>query len=98
MKMEKIFKTKYGGLIFTLLSGCAYFIMILNFITQGDSSAGLLGFFFAPAIIFGIALVLFKMIRQFVENEEYKKANIVGYLHVALILMSIVFLVAMIAR
>ena len=98
MKIEKIFSTKYGGLIFTLLSGCAYFITILDFILTYDSKAGLLAFFFAPAIICGTALVLFKMIKQFIENEEFKKANILAILHVILMLMSIVFLVSMIVR
>ncbi len=96
MKIEKIFGTKYGGLIFSLLSGLAYFIVILNFILGADSKAGLLGFFFAPAIICGAALVLFKMIRQFLENEEFNKANIVGILHVILMVISVVFLIAMI--
>ncbi len=98
MKIEKIFNTKYGGLIFSLLSGCAYFIIILSFILGTDSRSGLLGFFFAPAIICGMALVLFKMIRQFLENEELKKANIVGIFHIILMLISIVFLMAMILR
>ena len=98
MKIEKIFGTKYGGLIFSLLAGCAYFILVLSFILGTDPKAGLLGFFFAPAIICGIALVLFKMIRQFIENEELKKAIIVAILHVILFLMSIVFLVAMIIK
>ncbi|MBQ7986659.1 MAG: hypothetical protein IJ304_05280 [Clostridia bacterium] len=98
MKIEKIFNTKYGGLIFSLLSGFAYFIVILSFILGTDDKAGLLGFFFAPAIICGMALVLFKMIRQFLENEEFKKANIVGILHVILMLISVIFLMAMILR
>lgn len=96
MKIEKIFGTKYGGLIFSLLSGCAYFIFVLSFILGTDPKAGLLGFFFAPAIIFGIALVLFKMIRGFIENEEFKKANIIAILHVILMAMSIAFLLTMI--
>ena len=98
MKMEKIFGTKYGGLIFTLVSGLAYFIVILNFIISQNAKALLLGFFFAPAIICGAALILFKMIRTFLENEEFKKANIIGILHVILILISIVFLVSMIGK
>ena len=96
MKIEKIFNTKYGGLIFSLLSGFAYFIVILSFIMTTGPKAGLLGFFFAPAIICGMALVLFKMIRQFLENEEIKKANLVGILHVILMIVSVVFLIAMI--
>lgn len=98
MKIEKIFNTKYGGLVFSLLSGLSYFIIILSFILSSDAKAWLLGFFFAPAIICGMALVLFKMIRQFLENEEFKKANIVGVLHIILMLMSVIFLIAMIIR
>jgi len=98
MKIEKIFNTKYGGLIFSLLSGLAYFIIILSFILTADAKAGLLGFFFAPAVICGMALVLFKMIRQFLENEEFQKANVVGFLHIILMIISIVFLIAMIVR
>lgn len=95
MKIEKIFNTKYGGLIFSLLSGFAYFIVILSFILGADSRSGLLAFFFAPAIICGAALIIFKMIRQFIENEEFKKAEIIGTLHVILMAISIVFLIAM---
>lgn len=98
MKIEKIFGTKYGGLVFSLLSGAAYFIMVLYYILGTDPKAGLLGFFFAPAIVCGIALILFKMIRQFIENEEFKKANIVAILHVVLMIISIVFLIAMIVK
>ena len=98
MKIEKIFNTRYGGLVFSLLSGCAYFIVILSLILTAGPRTGLLAFFFAPAIICGMALVLFKMIRQFLENEELKKANLVGVLHVILMLISIVFLVAMILK
>lgn len=96
--MRRIFETKYGGLIFCLLSGVSYFILILSFLLEGNAKNGLLGFFFAPAIICGIALVLFKMIRTFIENEEFKKANMVGILHVILMLLSIVFLVAIIVK
>ncbi len=98
MKIEKIFGTKYGGLIFSLLAGCAYFILVLSFILGLSPKSGILGFFFAPAIICGIALVLFKMIRGFIENEEVKKANIVAILHVILMFMSVAFLLAMIIK
>lgn len=98
MKIEKIFATKYGGLIFTLLSGTAYFIVILNFILAASPKNALLGFFFAPAIICGSALVLFKSIRMHIENEEIKIANRLAIIHIALMLISIVFLISMIVR
>ena len=98
MNMQKIFNTKYGGLIFSLLSGLSYFILILSFMLDGNTKNGLLGFFFAPAIICGIALVLFKMIRGFIENEELKKANVIGIMHIILMLLSVVFLIAIIVK
>lgn len=98
MKIEKLFATKYGGFVFSFLSGLAYFIIILYFILTTDVKAGLLGFFFAPAIICGIALVLFKMIRRFIDNEEPKCANAVGIMHIILMLISIVFLTSIIAK
>ena len=98
MNMKKIFDSKFGGLIFSLLSGCAYFIIILNFLLLSGPKNGLIAFFFSPAIICGFALVLFKNIKQLLENDESKKANVIGTIHIILILMSIVFLVAIINR
>lgn len=60
-------------LIFSLLSGCAYFAVILNFILTNTERAGaLLGLYVAPAVICGLALVFIKAIRNFFENEQYK--------------------------
>lgn len=91
-KAYKIFETKFGGLIFSLLSGCAYFIIILSTILSTTQAGGLLGFFFFPAIICGTALVLLKTIKKLYDEEQYQKINIIFYTHILLILISIVFL------
>lgn len=92
MNGNKVFGTKYGGLIFSLCSGCAYFIIILNIVLQSSPSAGLLGFFFAPAIIAGTGLVLLKTIKRLIEEEQPGKVNVLFWLHIVLMILSLVFL------
>lgn len=98
MDIKQIFNSKYGGLIFSLLSGCAYFIIILDFLLIANPKNGLIAFFFSPAIICGFGLILFKSIKQLLEKDEDKRANIIGIFHIVLILMSVVFLIATIKR
>lgn len=90
---KKLFSTKYGGFAFSLISGLAYFIIILDFLISSVSNGGiLLGFFFFPAIICGTALVLLKTVKKLTEDEEYKKLNVLFYVHLLLFLISLVFL------
>ena len=89
----KIFRTKYGGLIFSLLAGFAYFSIILDFILKHTSTGGgVLGFFFAPAIIAGAALIIIKTVKKLEAEEAFQKINLFLYLHSALIILGIVFL------
>lgn len=90
----KIFSTKYGGLVFSLLAGAAYFTIILDFILKHTSYGGaLLGFFFFPAIIAGAALIIIKTVRRLEEEEAFTRINLFLYLHLVLILLGIVFLI-----
>ena len=89
----KIFDKKYAGLVFSLLSGAAYFIIILGFILKHTASGGLLAFFFAPAIIAGAALIIIKTVNRLREEERYKSINAFLLLHIILIAISIVFLI-----
>lgn len=94
-KMKKFLETKYGGLIFSLLSGLAYFCLVLTFILETTGNKGiLLGIFFFPAIVCGMGLVLLKGIKQWQEQENYSKITAVVILHVVLFIISIVSLVA----
>ena len=88
----KIFDTKYGGLIFSLAAGCAYFIIILNIVLQSAPRAGLLGFFFAPAIIAGTGLVLLKTIKRLIDEEQPGRVNALCWVHIVLMALSLVFL------
>lgn len=93
-RIGKIFDTKYGGLVFSLLSGVAYFIIILGFILKNTANGGgLLAFFFAPAIIAGAALIIIKTVNRLREEEGYARINVFLLLHIVLIALSIVFLI-----
>lgn len=89
----KIFDTKYGGLLFSLLCGAAYYIIVLDFILHYTHSGGmLLGFFFFPAIICGMALIIFKTVNKLRKSESFSKINCLIYAHLILIILSLVFL------
>ena len=90
----KIFSTKYGGLIFSLLAGTAYFAIILDFVLKHTSYGGaLLGFFFFPAIIAGSALIIIKTVKRLEAEKEFTKINLFLYLHIVIILLGIIFAV-----
>lgn len=87
--MKKFFETKYGGLIFSLLSGLAYFGLVLCFIIENAGEKGLLlAFFFFPAIICGMGLVLLKSIKMWQEQQAYGKITAVAVFHIILMIIS----------
>ena len=93
--MKKFFETKYGGLVFSLLSGLAYFCIVLTFILETTGDKGIiLGIFFFPAIVCGMGLILLKAIKQWLEEEKYKKITAVVILHLVLLVISIISLVS----
>ena len=92
----KIFDTKYGGLIFSLISGAAYFTVILSFILKTTVNGGLLAFFFFPAIIAGAALIIIKTVKKLSADERFRAVNVFLYMHTILIAISIVFLIDLI--
>lgn len=95
-KILQLMQNTKGLLVFTLLSGCAYFITVLKFIlSHTNAGGGLLGFFFFPAIVCGAALVLIKVIKQCFENENENVVVNIFWIHVGFILISIVFLISM---
>ena len=88
--MKKIIESKYGLLIFSLISGLAYFILIMMLISKINYSY-LLGIFFFPAVICGGALCLYKSIRGLEEAQEYKKIKALIILHIFVILLAAAF-------
>ena len=89
----KIFDTKYGGLVFSLFSGVAYFIIILDFILKNTAAGGmLLGFFFSPAIIAGAALIIIKTVKSLAADEKFRNINLLLYANILLMALSVAFL------
>ena len=69
-KIDKLFESPIGLLTFSILSGLGYFSFILSVIIKfSRGGSPLIGFFFAPAIICGVALFLVKTIKNNVEGH-----------------------------
>ena len=94
-KMNKILNSKYGLLIFSLISGIAYFVLIMMLISKINYSY-LLGVFFFPAVVCGMALCLYKSIRNLEELEEWGKIKSLMLIHVFVVVLSLVFMAALI--
>lgn len=95
-KIINLLQNTWGLLVFALLSGGAYYVVVLKFIlSHTESGGGLLGFFFLPAIICGAGLVLIKVIKQCMENSRNSAIIALFWIHVVFMLLSIVFLISM---
>lgn len=57
-------------LIYALVCGVAYFIIIMQFVSSYTAQGGLMGLFIAPAVICGGALIIVKTLRNTFENVE----------------------------
>lgn len=89
----KLISTKSRELIFSLVCGLAYYIVITGFIINNTQTGGLLlSFFFLPAIICGAALLLIKTIRKLKDEEQFGKINAIIYAHIVLFAVSLFFL------
>ena len=87
--MNKIINSKYGLLIFSLLSGLGYFTLIMVLLAEIKYSY-LLGIFFFPAIVCGAAVCIYKSVKTLVEAEEYNKIKRIFVIHSALIVFSLI--------
>ena len=94
-KILKTLTTTVGRLIFALLAGLGYFMVILRFMIEWSSGSSLLAFFFAPLIICGAALVLVKLMRQAEDAENPSAIIRLFWVHVVLFAIGIVFAVSM---
>lgn len=90
LAMNKMLNSKYGLLIFSLLSGLGYFALIMVLISETKYS-GLLGLFFMPAIVCGAALCIFKTVKNLIETEQTKKVRGIIIIHAFLIVFSVAF-------
>ena len=94
-KLLKILDSRSGELSFSLASGIAYFLVVLQMIRLFAPGSMLLGFYFSPAIICGVALVLIKALRAWKEQELFSKILILFWVHILLMLIALLFLAEM---
>ena len=91
-----ILKNTWGLLIFSLLSGFAYFAVIYKFILQHTAVGGqLLALFLLPLVVCGAALVLVKVIKQCLSGGRDGAAVTVFVLHLLFIIIAAVTAAAM---
>lgn len=95
-KILRLLTNTAGRLIFALISGGAYYIIALRFIIAHTSAGGgLLGFFFLPAIVCGMGLIIVKIL---ISQEKQGNTGVmlaVFWSHLLLILVAVSFLAAM---
>ncbi len=93
----KLLEKKYGELIFGLLGGVAYFLIVLRFVLDNtNTGGGLLGFFFAPLIICFPAILLIKFSRDLREKERFSAVNWLIIAHLVLLLIGMTTLIEII--
>lgn len=61
-------------LIYALICGVAYFIIIMQFVSAYTQQGSLMGLFIAPAVICGGAFIVIKILRNTYENREENEA------------------------
>lgn len=90
-KIINMLKTTAGALGFSLFCGAAYFLLAMAFVMSSTEHGGLMLLLIGPAVLFGAALVIIKLIKQNNENEN-ESANIgIFFLHLLLFAISVVF-------
>ena len=93
-KIDRLLKSPYGALGFSLFGGLAYFMLALTFVMSTTAHGRLLLLFFFPTIICGAAFVLIKLIKQNIANEN-SGANVkIFYMHILLFAISAVLAVS----
>lgn len=87
--VTKILSSTWPRLIFALLSGFAYYAVILRFILDHTKTGGhLLGFFFLPLIVCGAALIIIKTVRKCFEDGKESKATAIFWAHVVFMIIA----------
>ena len=90
-KILNLINTTAGQLIFSLLSGLGYFLIISGWVLDLSRGIWLILMYVAPIVICGAALVIIKLIKQAREAENEKNILRIFWLHIAVIVIGIVF-------
>lgn len=90
-KILSLINTTAGQLIFSLLSGLGYFLIISGWMLDLSRGIWLILMYVAPIVICGAALVIIKLIKQAREADNEKNILRIFWLHIAVIVIGIVF-------
>ena len=93
-KILNILNTTVGQLIFALLSGLGYFMLVGGWIMDFSKGEWLMLLYLAPIIICGAALVIVKLIKAARDAENNGTILRIFWLHIAVIILGIVFATA----
>ena len=93
--MLRLIKTTAGRLVFSLLCGLSYFLVLLPPITRFSGGNSLLAVFFSPLIVCGAALIVIKSVKRAEEEENDAVIIRLAVLHAVLLAIGIVFTAAM---
>lgn len=93
-KILNLINTTAGQLIFALLAGLGYFMLVSGWVIDFSKGSWLILMYVAPLVICGAALVIIKLIKQAREAENEKTILKIFWLHICVILLGIVFVVA----
>lgn len=94
-KITDMLRKTSPRLIFALICGLAYFVIIMRFAAAYTDHAGLMAMFVAPAVICGGAyIVIVTLKRAFEEGGEEKRVPAVFYLNMCIIIMAALFAAA----
>lgn len=94
-KILKFLETTAGQLSFALLSGFGYLAMIAGVILELSRGMWLILLYVLPIVVCGVALVIIKLMKQARENENNSAILKLFWIHVAVILVGIVFAIAL---
>ena len=93
-KILNLINTTAGQLIFVLLSGLGYFMLISGWVIDFSKGSWLMLLYIAPLVICGAAIVIIKLIKQAREAENEKTILKIFWLHTVVFLLGIIFAIA----
>ncbi len=93
-KILNLINTTAGQLIFALLSGLGYFMLISGWVIDFSKGSWLILMYIAPLVICGAAIVIIKLIKQAREVENEKTILKIFWLHAVVLLLGIIFTIA----
>ena len=93
-KILNLINTTAGQLVFALLSGLGYFMLISGWVIDFSKGSWLLLLYIAPVVICGVAIVVIKLIKQAREAENEKNILRMFWLHVVVIILGVLFVIA----